>query len=95
MPNKVDRFGNSIELGDVIAYSGANIGLIVGVVVKFNPASYKVKTKEKNYRGEIEDRYYNVMFSAGRDILTSKGMNSFKPEKILNELEMRRLGFVT
>lgn len=92
MTKNIDRFGNPIDLGDVIAYSGANIGLIVGVVVKFNPASYKVKVKEKNYRGEIVDRYYNVMFSARSDILTAKGMNSFKPENILNELEMLRLG---
>lgn len=89
----VDMFGNSIGLGDVIAYAGPNVGLIVGVVVKFNPASYKIKYKQKTWQGNIEDRYHNVMFSARYSILTVKSMTDFKPEKVLDEVEKLRLGF--
>lgn len=88
--NKIDRFGNPINLGDVIAYYGTTIGLIVGVVVKFNPLSYKVKTK-KSIRGNDSDKYYNIPFSSNSMILTSKGMGSFNALDILDDVEKLRL----
>lgn len=91
--NRVDRFGNPIDIGTVIAYSGANIGLIVGVVVKLNPKSYKVKVPaQKNWRGDIVETYHNVLFDFSNLILTADGMASFKPEDVLNEVEKLRLG---
>lgn len=94
MTNRVDRFGNPIDIGTVIAYSGPHMGLIVGVVVKLNPKSYKVKsTDRRNWRGEMEEQYYTVLFDASSLILTAKGMSDFKPESVLNEVEKRRMGF--
>jgi hypothetical protein len=93
MTKRVDRFGNPIDVGTVIAYSGTNVGLIVGIVVKLNPRSYKVKgPDEKNWRGETVERYYTVLFDASPVILTAKGMNDFDPNSVLNEVEKRRLG---
>lgn len=88
--NKVDRFGNPINLGDVIAYYGTTIGLIVGVVVKFNPLSYKVKTK-KATGGNDHDKYYNIPFSSSGMILTAKGMETFNALDILDDMEKLRL----
>lgn len=92
MMDKVDRFGNPIQLGDVIAYYGTTIGLIVGVVVKFNPLSYKVKIK-KSARGHGKDYdvYHNVTFSSKDLILTSKGMSSINALDILDDVEKLRL----
>lgn len=93
MTDKVDIFGNPIDIGDVIAYTGPNVGLIVGVVIKFNPASYKIKYKQKTWQGNIEDRYHNVLFDAKYSIITIKSMVDFKPEDVLDEVEKLRLGF--
>lgn len=95
MTNQVDRFGNHIDVGDVIAYAGTNIGLIVGVVVKLNPASYKVKYLKRNWKGDLVEQYANVMFDFNSLILTAKGMNAFNPLKVLNEVEQRRLGLIS
>lgn len=93
MTKRVDRFGNPIDIGTIIANSGTNVGLIIGVVVKLNPRSYKVKVASKeNWRGEMEERYHTVLFDAAPVILTAKSMNDFKPESVLNEVELRRLG---
>lgn len=91
MQNKIDRFGNPIELGDVIAYYGTTIGLIVGVVVKFNPLSYKVKIK-KVHDGKDHYSYHNIPFSSKSMIVTSKGMGSINALDILDEVEKLRLG---
>lgn len=88
--NKIDRFENPIELGDVIAYYGTTIGLIVGVVVKFNPMSYKVKVK-KAYNGKDQFYYHNIPFSSKSMILTAKGMGSVNAMDILDEVEKLRL----
>lgn len=90
--NKVDRFGNPINPGDVIAYYGTTIGLIVGVVVRFNPLSYKVKTrKSTSGNGKDHDKYYNIPFSSSSMILTAKGMETFNAIDILDDLEKLRL----
>lgn len=92
MINKVDRFGNPINPGDVIAYYGTTIGLIVGVVVKFNPLSYKVKTKKSAMsHGKDYYKYYNIPFSSNSMILTAKGMETFNALDILDDLEKLRL----
>jgi hypothetical protein len=92
MIKRIDRFGNPIDVGTVIAYSGANVGLIVGVVVKLNPKSYKVKTKNETWDGKEYERYYTVLFDAANVILTAKGMTDFNAEDVLNDVEKRRLG---
>lgn len=90
--SKVDRFGNPIELGDVIAYYGTTIGLIVGVVMKFNPLSYKVKSRKSEIRQGVDNfQYHNIPFSSRSMILTAKGMESIKAEDILDEVEKLRL----
>ncbi len=91
MISKVDRFGNPIELGDIIAYYGTTIGLIVGVVVKFNPLSYKVKIK-KVHDGKDNYSYHNIPFSSKAMILTAKGMSSVNALDLLDEVEKLRLG---
>lgn len=90
--SKVDRFGNPIELGDVIAYYGTTIGLIVGVVIKFNPLSYKVKSRKSEVRQGIDNfQYHNIPFSSKAMIVTAKGMEGVKAEDILDDVEKLRL----
>jgi len=92
MTNRVDRFGNPIDLGTTIAYFGTNVGLVIGVVVKLNPKSYKVKSTGYMSGGRQIERYYTVLFDASDVILTAEGLAKFDPREVLNELEMARLG---
>jgi len=89
--NKLDRFGNSIEAGDVIFYYGTTVGLIVGVVIKFNALSYKVKAKKMAKEHADYFKYYNIPFSSSNTIITQKGMKKFKAEDFLDDLEKLRL----
>ncbi len=89
---RVDRFGNPIDLGSTIAYFGTNVGLIIGVVVKLNPKSYKVKVPSYVSGGRTIERYHTVLFDASNVILTAEGLAKFDPSSVLNDLEMIRLG---
>lgn len=86
-PKRHDRFGNPINLGDVIAYYGTNVGLIVGVVVKFNPKSYKVK-----YLSGGKEYYAKVLYDYYPQIVTAEGIKKVDRLSILDSVEKLQLG---
>jgi len=89
---KVDRFKNPVELGSVIAYSGSSIGMIIGVVIKMNPNSYRVKYMGKNWKQEVVESYVNIPYSYGHSILTIKSFKEFDKMSLLDDVEKLRLG---
>ena len=91
---RVDRFGNPVNVGDIIAYYGTNVGMVVGVVVKLNPKSYKVMSKS-NYNGKDNYRYYNILFEDKLKILSANALINLNSKDILNDIEKVRLGLVT
>lgn len=92
MTQKVDRFKNPIEVGSVVAYAGTVVGLIIGVVVKMNPMSFKIKYTGTNWRDETEQFYINVPFSSNGSILTIKSFEDFDKLSLLDDIEKLRLG---
>lgn len=45
-----DRFGQEVNLGDQVVY-GANNGLVIGVVVKWNPQTFQIRSTDKINKG--------------------------------------------
>lgn len=94
MINKIDRFDNPINVGDIIAYYGTNVGMVVGVVVKFNPKSYKVMSKSI-YNGKNNYQYHNILFEDKSKILSANALIKLNAKDILNDMEKIRLGLLT
>jgi hypothetical protein len=92
MTSQVDRFGNPIEIGDIVAYYGTNVGFIIGVVVKLNPRSYKVMSKSETPGKPPKYSYYNVLFEDSHKIVTAKTLAKAKIQDFLDDLERIRLG---
>lgn len=93
MNSQIDRFNNAVSIGDMVVYCGTTVGLVIGTIVKVNPASYKVKYFGKGWRNEKAERYVNVPFSYSNSILTEKSLQEFDKLELLNEMEKLRLGF--
>lgn len=88
---QVDQYGNPIQVGDMIIYDGSTVGLIMGIVVKLSPKSYKVKYKYKMWDGRIVDKYLNIAFEYKDSILTMKSVMDFDPISLLSDIEKRRM----
>lgn len=90
--DKVDKRGNRIHLGDMVIYSGPNVGLILGVVVKLNPMTYKVKYQwTRPWSNEVVDDYVNVSYQVKSALLVKKSVLEFDPLSILTDVEKRRI----
>lgn len=90
--DKVDRFGNTINLWDTVIYSGSGRGLIVGIVVKLNPKSYKIKEfKRFVHSGGEYFNYHDVPFTRKHSLIRSESINAIDPADFLSDVEQRRM----
>jgi hypothetical protein len=95
MTDKIDRYGNPINVGDIIAYYGTNVGFLIGTVVKFNPKSYRIMYKGKNKHNKDNFFYHNVLFSDSYRTVNAKTFLQLRPEDLIDDLEKQRLGLIT
>lgn len=87
-----DRFSNEINAGDLVVYYGTSLGLIIGVVVKLNPLSYKIKSKKTYGNNVVTFHYHNIPFSYSNNIAKIESLKGFKAEDFLDDVEKLRLG---
>jgi hypothetical protein len=79
-----DRFGKEVQLGDRVVY-GANRGLIIGVVVKWNPNTFKIRSLDSLQEGTVNIPYGFSVSLALIDSITSLD------EALLTEEESNRI----
>lgn len=84
-----DCFNTEVHIGDVVVY-GANSGLKIGVVTRFNPATFQIKTFSRTEYPRSKPGYVNVPFDYRSSLIAIKTFASIDQD-ILTDEEKERI----
>lgn len=79
-----DCFNTEVFLGDVVVY-GANSGLKIGVVTKFNPATFQIKTFARTEYPRSKPGYVNIPFDFRSSLIALKTFDSITQDILTDE----------
>lgn len=78
-----DRFNRQVHLGDKIVY-GANRGLVIGVVVKWNPNTFKIRSIQPG-----DNQTVNIPYGYSYSLALIDSINVLSDCNLTNEDKLR------
>jgi len=84
-----DCFNTEVHLGDIVVY-GANNGLRIGIVTRFNPATFQIKAFERTEYPRSKPGYSNIPFDYRSSLIALKTFDLINQD-ILTEDEAERI----
>ena len=86
-----DCFNVEVFLGDVVVY-GANNGLRIGIITRFNPATFQIKTFNRPQYPKSKPGYVNIPYDFKSSLIAFKSIEVIEKD-ILTVEEQDRIDF--